>query len=93
MSKLTHEKLLESKQNFDLSMEVIFTLMSVLHNGGLSESAVTDIAGKLESCVITARDMYKDLWRYVDETAPSEKGEHNEDWLTYLGVKEESDED
>lgn len=27
MSKLTHEKLLESKQNFDLSMEGIFTLM------------------------------------------------------------------
>ena len=56
-------------------MEVIFTLMGVLHNGGLSESAVTDIAEKLESCVIATRDMYKDLWRYVDETAPSEKGE------------------
>lgn len=44
MSKLIHEKLLKSKQNFDLGMEVIFTLMGVLHNGGLSESAVTDIA-------------------------------------------------
>ena len=79
MSKLTHEKLLESKQNFDLCMEVIFTLMGVLHNGGLSEGAVTDIADKLESCVIATRDMYKDLWQYVDETAPSEKGEYNED--------------
>ena len=49
--------------------------MGVLHNGGLSESAVTDIADKLESYVIATRDMYKDLWRYVDETAPSEKGE------------------
>jgi hypothetical protein len=75
MSKLTHEKLLESKHNFDLDMEVIFALMGVLHNGGLSESAVTDIADKLESYVIATRDMYKDLWRYVDETAPSEKGE------------------
>ena len=73
MSKLAHEKLLESKQNFDLGMEGIFTLMGVLHNGGLSEGAVTDIE-KLESYVIATRDMYKDLWRYVDETAPSEKG-------------------
>ena len=75
MSKLTHEKLLESKQNFDLGMEIIFTLIGVLHSGGLSESAVTDIADKLESYVIATREMYKDLWRYVDETAPSEKGE------------------
>lgn len=79
MSKLTHEKLLESKRNFDLGMEVIFTLIGVLHDGGLSESAVTGIADKLESYAIDTREMYKDLWRYVDETAPSEKGEHNED--------------
>ena len=74
MTKLTHERLLESKQNFDLSMEGIFTLMGVLHDGGLSEGAVSDIAEKLESYVIATRDMYKDLWRYVDETAPGEKG-------------------
>lgn len=78
MSELTHKELLESKQNFDLCMEVIFALMGVLHNGGLSESAVTDIAGKLESCVIATRDMHKDLWRYVDETTPSEKEKDNE---------------
>lgn len=62
MSKLTHERLLESKQNFDLGVEVIFTLMGVLHNGGLSESAVTDIAEKLESYVIATRKMYQYLW-------------------------------
>lgn len=75
MSKLTHEELLESKQDFGLGMEGIFTLMGVLHNGGLSEIAVTYIAEKLESYVIATREMYEELWRYVDETAPSEKGE------------------
>lgn len=78
MTKLTHEKLLESKQNFDLNMEAIFTLMGVLHNGGLSEGAVTDIAEKLESYVIATREMYKELWRYVDETTPNEKEKDNE---------------
>ena len=78
MSKLTHKELLESKQNFDLGMEGIFTLMGVLHNGGLSEGAVIDIAEKLESYVIDTRDMYKELWRYVDETAPNEKEKDNE---------------
>ena len=79
MTKLTHEKLLESKQNFDLGMEGIFTLMGVLHNGGLSESAVIDITEKLEDYVIATREMYKDLWRYIDETASSERGEKNEE--------------
>lgn len=75
MTKLTHEKLLESKQNFDLGMEVIFTLIGVLHNGGLSDGAVADIAEKLESYVLTTRKMYQYLWQYVDETAPSESEE------------------
>lgn len=78
MSELTHKELLESKRNFDLSMVGIFTLMGVLHNGGLSDGAVTDIAEKLESYVIDARDMYKELWRYVDETVPNEKEKDNE---------------
>lgn len=49
-----------------------------MHNGGLNENAVTDIADKLESYVIATGDMYKDLWQYLDETKPSEKEKDNE---------------
>jgi hypothetical protein len=78
MSELTHKELLESKRNFDLDMMGVFTLMEVLNNGGLNESAVIDITDKLESYVIDIRDAYKELWQYVDETTPNEKEKDNE---------------
>ena len=53
MSELTYERLLKSKQNFDLNMVGIFTLIKVLGNGGLDEDAVIDIADELEDYMIS----------------------------------------
>lgn len=78
MTKLTHKELLKSKQNFGLDMEGIFTLIGVLHNGGLSESVVTDIADKLEDYMISVERAYEEIWQYVDETTPNEKEKDNE---------------
>lgn len=78
MSELTYERLLKSKQNFDLNMVGIFTLIKVLGNGGLDEDAVIDIANELEDYMISVEKAYEEIWQYVDETTPNEKEKDNE---------------
>ena len=73
MSELTYERLLESKQNFDLNMVGVFTLIKVLGNGGLDEDAVIDIADELKDYMISVERAYGEIWQYVDETTPNEK--------------------
>lgn len=78
MSELTYERLLKSKQNFDLNMVGVFTLIKVLGNGGLDEDAVIDIADELKDYMISVEKAYEEIWQYVDETTPNEKEKDNE---------------
>lgn len=78
MPELTYERLLKSKQNFDLNMVGIFTLIKVLGNGGLDEDAVIDIADELKDYMISVEGAYEKIWQYVDETTPNEKEKDNE---------------
>lgn len=78
MPELTHERLLKSKQNFDLNMVGIFTLIKVLGNGGLDEDVVIDIASELEDYMISVERAYEKIWQYLGETTPNEKEKDNE---------------